>query len=354
MAMNVIFHFSTQLYALPGASVKELFKLPKLTAVEDSLPCLAGTLNCRGKIIAVFNFAALIGNPHPAYALEDVVIVLEHADRLMAIVVSEVCELQDIQVADIAPMPDSITQDGHARLICGQVNGSQQELITVIDVAALFCHPVVLLAELKQATDEQHYQANPSASAMIKEARPAHAHFPWRQFAPAAQQILQQRAGRIASVSLAQDLPGTKVLAMVRMGREIFGINIECVQEFTNIQRVALLPSCPAHIAGSMNLRGDALTLLDLRAALHLDTTQAPSRVVVMRAPPFGLFGILVESVEQVSTMQLQDASQLPAGLRKFEETCLSGLVRWGDKEVPVLDIVGLLEQVSPLLDEVV
>lgn len=354
MAMNVIFHFSTDLYALPGASVTALFKLPKLNIIEDSLPCLAGTMNWRGTIIAVFNFAALVNNLHPAYTLDDVVIVLEHGHQQMAIVVSEVYECQDIKPADIAPLPDSITQDGHARLIRGQVLGSQQELMTVIDVAALFSHPAVLLAELKQATQEAQSNARTLAGETHKAMPRAHAQFPRQQFDAAAQQILQARASRIASFNLQAEPAGAEVLAIIRMGGETFGISIECVQEFTTVQRVALLPSCPAHIAGSMNLRGDALTLLDLRAALHLDTTQAQAKVVVMRTPSFGLFGVLVESIEQVGPMPVQDASRLPACLRKFDESSLSGLVHWNAQDVPVLDIQGLLEQASMIVDEVV
>ncbi len=351
--MNIIFHFSSQPYAIPGASVKALFKLPKLTVVEDALPCLAGTLNCRGDIIAVFNFAALVGKLPPVYALDDVVIVLEHAGQQLAMVVSDVCELQDIRVADIAPLPASITPESNARLICGQVRSSQQELITVIDVAGLFSHPAVLLAELKQSTQEEQTTTRPLVDDVLKAMPRAHAHFPWHHFDAAAQQVLQARAGRIASISLPQEPNGTAMLAIIRMGGESFGIGIECVQEFTSIQSVALLPACPANIAGCMNLRGDALTLLDLRAALHLGTTQALTRVVVMRTPAFGLFGILVESVEQVAPMQVQDASHLPACLHKFDESCLSGLVHWNDQEVPVLDVSDLLERTSMFVDVV-
>ena len=120
------------------------------------------------------------------------------------------------------------------------------------------------------------------------------------------------------------------------------------------------LPSCPAHIAGSMNLRGEVLLLLDLRGALHLDARDKQhkldkqDKVVVMSTPELGLFGVLVDGIAQVVHLLVQQPSRLPAGLDKFEESYLNGLAHWGDFDIPVLDIPAMLMNGGMIVNETV
>jgi purine-binding chemotaxis protein CheW len=337
----MIFQFGDQPYAVPNAALKELFKLPKLTAVEQSIACLAGTVNCRGKIIPVLDFAAVMGHPRASCVLDDVVMVLECEGHSMGLIVSDVRELQAVEEASITPLPAHLLQPEQTSVLRGQSTGCDQELLSIIDVAALFTHPAAHLAEVAATTEE-------TASTQ------ADAHFDWQQFDSAARQILAERARKIALSAAPAEQTGTEALALIRISGESFGIRLDSVREFTTARRIMPLPSCPAHIAGSMNLRGDVLTLLDLRGALHLAAHQKQDKVVVMHTPELGLFGVLTDSIEQVLRLTVQDASRLPAGLDKFEASYLNGVAHWDETEVPVLDIPAMLLNGGMIVNETV
>lgn len=338
--MHMIFHFCGQPYAVPNASLRELFKLPKLTAVEQSIACLSGTVNCRGKIIPVLDFAAVMGRPRAACQLDDVVMVLEHAGHTMGLIVSDVSELQAVSEESIVPLPAFLLHENLTGVIRGQANGRDQELLTILDIAALFTHPAALLPETVWAPEEESESVHTDA------------HFDVQQFNEADRAVLSERARKIASSTASTEQAGTEALAIIHLSGEYFGIRLDCIREFATARRIMPLPSCPVHIAGSMNLRGEVLLLLDLRAALHLATHHRQDKVVVMSTPVFGLIGVLVDGIEQVVRLLVHDPSRLPVALGKFEESYLNGLAQWGETEVPVLDIPAMLVNGDMIVNE--
>ena len=56
-----------------------------------------------------------------------------------------------------------------------------------------------------------------------------------------------------------------------RVAREWYGVDITKVKEVIKTDRITYLPSSPEHIAGIVNLRGNILSVMDLRVILRLD-----------------------------------------------------------------------------------
>ena len=150
--MHMIFHFCGQPYAVPNASLRELFMLPQLMAVEQSIACLSGTVNCRGKIIPVLDFAAVMGHPRAAYQMDDVVMVLEHASRTMGLIVSDVSELQVVTEESVVQLPAMLLQENQTCVIRGQTISRDQALLSILDIDALFTHPA---AQIHEAADRK-------------------------------------------------------------------------------------------------------------------------------------------------------------------------------------------------------
>jgi purine-binding chemotaxis protein CheW len=83
--------------------------------------------------------------------------------------------------------------------------------------------------------------------------------------------VLMRRAEnlRLPLVDL-NDATGLFPLAIVKIGGETFGIDLTAIQEFTSIRNLTTIPCCPSHIVGNMNLRGEIITLVDIRNILNL------------------------------------------------------------------------------------
>jgi purine-binding chemotaxis protein CheW len=73
-------------------------------------------------------------------------------------------------------------------------------------------------------------------------------------------------------------------LSTFHVGRYLFGVDVSLVQEVVRLQLITPVPLASPEIAGLINLRGEVLTAIDLRARLGLpprETSREPVNVVV-------------------------------------------------------------------------
>ena len=73
-------------------------------------------------------------------------------------------------------------------------------------------------------------------------------------------------------------------LSTFHVGKYLFGVDVSLVQEVVRLQMITPVPLASPEIAGLINLRGEVLTAIDLRARLGLppaEATREPVNVVV-------------------------------------------------------------------------
>ena len=73
-------------------------------------------------------------------------------------------------------------------------------------------------------------------------------------------------------------------LSTFHVGKYLFGVDVSLVQEVVRLQLMTPVPLASPEIAGLINLRGEVLTAIDMRARLGLppsDGTREPVNVVV-------------------------------------------------------------------------
>ena len=117
------------------------------------------------------------------------------------------------------------------------------------------------------------------------------------------------------------------------------------VTELERVPRVTIVPRVPEWLCGVANLRGDIVSVIDLRAYLGLAPhAPATARMLVVRLldEPFTT-GLIVDAVDRIVTLQAEDvkapASPLDGALAPF----VSGVCTIGDRLVAVLDVDRLL-----------
>ena len=64
-------------------------------------------------------------------------------------------------------------------------------------------------------------------------------------------------------------------LSTFHVGKYLFGVDVSLVQEVVRLQQMTPVPLAAAEIAGLINLRGEVLTAIDLRARLGLPPRDA-------------------------------------------------------------------------------
>ena len=69
--------------------------------------------------------------------------------------------------------------------------------------------------------------------------------------------------------------PGMSQLSTFHVGKYLFGVDVSLVQEVVRLQQMTPVPLATNEIAGLINLRGEVLTAIDLRARLGLPPVDA-------------------------------------------------------------------------------
>jgi purine-binding chemotaxis protein CheW len=123
----------------------------------------------------------------------------------------------------------------------------------------------------------------------------------------------------------------------IRLGKQLFGIPVEKVQDVLNPQRITKVPLSPAEVAGVLNLRGRIVTAIDLRVRLGLpkDENVSKARSVVVEING-DLYCLLVDSVGDVLTLPEDRFAPVPENLSHGWKEVSSGIFKL-DKELMIV-----------------
>lgn len=135
----------------------------------------------------------------------------------------------------------------------------------------------------------------------------------------------------------------TAMLVTMRIDEQLFGIPVEYVRDVLKDQKVARIPKARAEVAGSINLRGRIVTVLNMRQrlGLHTEYSSRPMFVVVEhKGEPFGL---MVDAVSEVLKFPSDEIEKAPPNLAQSWREVSSGVCRLQGSLLVVMDIRALL-----------
>ncbi len=125
------------------------------------------------------------------------------------------------------------------------------------------------------------------------------------------------------------------------IGSTVYAVPEALVTELDRIPRITTVPNVPAWVRGVANLRGDVISVIDLRAFLDLDATSSSrGRIVVVRLldQRFST-ALVVDEVEQIAALPDADIRPPAAPLEGALAAFLRGVCVVGDRPVAVLDL---------------
>ncbi len=314
-------------YGLAAEVVQEIFFLPALTSVPESGPEVAGVLNLRGQLLPVLNLKTCLGKPRRPNTLNQAVILVKYNDHRLGLVVDDIQNVEDIETSHISSHLDT-----------PYIGKAERSMTTGL---AKFDNHIIVL--LNPETLVQGYitieAAQPTENVPTENIFMA-------QFGPEAQRVLQDRAEGLAQISETDNLAGLSALAVVSLEGERFALGLESVHEFTEVPQITPIPCCPSHIVGNMNLRGEILTLVDIRRFLNLKASaeRKPDKAVVMRLGSL-VAGVVVDDVYDVVYVQPSEIASIPAAIHSSDNEYLKGIARYQDSMMSLLDLPRLLTQ---------
>ena len=143
----------------------------------------------------------------------------------------------------------------------------------------------------------------------------------------------------------AQGYADTSTFVTFTIAGQLFGISVMNVQDVLAIRQINPIPLAPPEIAGSLNLRGRIVTVIDVRLRLGLaprDDENKGMSIVVEHGQD--LYSLMVDSVSEVLALANGDFEDNPPTLDPRFRKYSAGIYRLTHTLLVVLDVERLLD----------
>ena len=123
------------------------------------------------------------------------------------------------------------------------------------------------------------------------------------------------------------------------VGAEEYGLELLRVKEVIRVREITWLPKAPSFVKGIINLRGDVISIIDLRDKFGLESREDTEQTRVIVVEMDGrLMGMVVDSASQVVRIpadQIDPPPPVPGG---FSQEFITGVAKLEDRLVILLN----------------
>ena len=151
------------------------------------------------------------------------------------------------------------------------------------------------------------------------------------------QDVLEQtwarRASQVAQV-IEDGESGEQIeIAVVRLGREVYGIETDYVFDIRSLEHITHVPRVPDWVAGVVNLRGRIISALDLQRFLGLSPTEnggeadAGARHLVVVGTPAMELALLVDEVLEIKSLPTSRIHEAASAVKGIQAEYMRGIV---------------------------
>lgn len=371
----LIFTVSGIKFGVAALSVQEVVRLPEVSAMEEVPSYIRGLVDLRGKTIPVMDLDIRLGRSPPNYELTDAMLVMRHGSMAMGVIINEVLEVVSLTTSVIEPLTNFEGSNIKYRLI-NTVARTADGLVLLLDNDLLFHFvPLGMVGMVVSPTDEMarvnggsggghHVRVgvsstdeifdqtatvnNPNLENNGTEEKIASSSSPHSNFFQGvnaeARAEFARRARQLQKPLMGDELEGSLPLAVVRLAAEYLAIELSTTAGFATLSRLTPIPCCPPHILGSMNLRGDNLTVVDIRTPLNIahNKNKIPHNVMVVRCQDYSV-GVPIDEVVDVIHLRAESINRLPATVETMDRTYLKGMATYAKQMLALVDMPKLL-----------
>ncbi|MEG4392435.1 chemotaxis protein CheW [Microcoleus sp. BROC3] len=364
----LIFKQNGLLCGVEVGCVREIFFLPELKPIAEAPQDIVGAIDLRGRILPVMDLNLRFGYVWQEYSVTDSTIVIEWQEFRVGIIVNEVSEVKYIPPEAITPQLSYGRDKAEAphHFLAGFAR-CEADIIMLLNLDRLIRYsPDTTEAEMpvsagganhsaaagKLEVENLQLEIDPKLLAEnAKVLRKPHVFCPNATLEEKA--LFRERAHNLRLLGDRENSAAINIsLAVVVLNGEYFGINLGVVREFTDIRQVTPIPCTPDRIIGNMNLRGEILTLVDIRNVLNMSAdTKSLSKAIVVEIEDL-VVGIIVDEILDIIYLNVADIATIPAALNSANREYLRGTAFYEKKIIAVLNLHKLLTKGGVVVDE--
>ena len=133
------FRIGNETFGVRIGSVREIVRVPEITAVPSAPETIEGVINLRGKIIPVMDLRKRFGQSDVQPDKKNRILVVELENKLVGLIVNAASEVLKIAPSEIEA-PGNLFAEGESSYITG-VGKLKGRLIILLDIAKLLHRP---------------------------------------------------------------------------------------------------------------------------------------------------------------------------------------------------------------------
>ena len=137
---------------------------------------------------------------------------------------------------------------------------------------------------------------------------------------------------------------GDEQLVGLELAGELYGVEIDRIQEIIRMQPITKVPNGPAFVEGVTNLRGRVIPVMDLRKrfGLPVGADGHHARIVVAELGTHTV-GLIVDAVSEVLRVSAEAIEPPSSLVTTADSAYLRGVAKLGERLVLLLELSRLL-----------
>jgi purine-binding chemotaxis protein CheW len=319
--------------ALPLAGIQSVIQMMAMNPVAAASPGMAGTVNLHGRIIPVYSVGELFGSARKPPSLSDMLLIAQAGGDTVAVWIDETRGVEELE---LPPAPKIVGGDGHLPpyfIITGK------GIVFIADLAGFLLHPpdtaaLKAIGELRK-TAGLSPRTEPEGEGTD---------------AGQVRAVLYERAAKMLPAK-----PGTTLAEMTEVLRfqltyRQYAIDMNYVREVILTGEITPVPGTPDFISGICAVRGQIISLVDLRALLQIPEKGLTdlNRVIVITDGKI-TFGILADTISGVKTIALDQVQPPRPDDMPGSNRYLKGVL---GRDLFVLDAKAILSDPGIIVDD--
>lgn len=343
------FRLQELIFGIETLLVKEIFQLPELKIIPETPGDILGVLYLRDRTIPVMHLDRRLGQPIRDCQISDRVIVIQWDNIEMGVIVNEVLDVIDIDLSNLEPEPDYGRENQINTAFIAYIVNFEERSIVLLNPETLIRQSEKIPDYLEQAqfTEEIAQLDNLGVEAIASAITPLGNFFDL--YCPQATEkerdIFTQRAKELQLPLLETwESEGSMALVVFRLGEEYFSCDLALVREFIDIEDITSIPCCPSHIVGNINLRGEIVTVVDIRFLLHSSHTKNSNKAIVVQIDDLNL-AILVDEIFDVFSIKREQLSSVPTSVSAELKPYLQGMAIYEENLLTTLDLAKIFAE---------
>jgi len=332
----ITFTLSEKHYAMPAENIIEIVQLPAITLLEKAPDYIIGLLNLRGSIVNIIDLSMILGFNRKVYSSECQVLILNANDKKIGIIIDSVKDVIQLEKKLIEPLP----YNSKDHLVSG-IYKDDAGLVAFLDFDKIA--KVVENFEINEIDVNLHENTQSALFPIDKQSAEI--------FAKRAIKLQKELRDVTNSLNYQDDYCISFLL-----NNEIFCINLKFVREITKLKNISLskIPCVPDFIIGIMNLRGDFVSIVDIKQFLNIPKTEITekTKIIVIRTENIQI-GLLVDDVLGIENIPNDKfCHNMPSKYEKNNFTLAE--VMHNDKIMCIFDLKKFIEDERLIIEDAV